>query len=90
VPHPDHLEQLLTPRQVREWALFWEVEPFGTPADDLRSAQIAWAAMTGPAAKPKKWTIDEFVPRWGPVDPLSPAELREKMRAVLARSAPRA
>ena len=88
VPHPDHLEQVLTPRQINDWALFWEVEPWGTPADDQRAAQTTWATLL-PHLKDKGKTPDDYLIRWGPREPMTVAEQIAKAKIVLARAAPR-
>ena len=53
MPHPDYLLEILTPRQIDDWAAFNELEPIGTYSQDLVVGQVtativdAMAAMGG-------------------------------------------
>ena len=85
--HPDALEQVLTERQIDDWLTFAEVEPFGTPADDVRAGILAWAALT-PAMGKRRITPDQFVPKWGPADPPPPAAYKARAMAAYARATP--
>lgn len=40
MPHPDHLLPLLTSAQLAEWEAFYQLEPFGPQAEDVRFAQL--------------------------------------------------
>lgn len=59
-PHPDFLSLLLTERQVREWAEFYALEPWGFGVDDARMAAVMTAIATGFGARnvqPERFTL---------------------------------
>ena len=75
-PHPDYLGELLSDRQVREWMLYAEIEPFGSPAIDQYVGLIRHATFQ----KGVKEDIDvqTCVPRWGPPAQLSAEDYKQK------------
>lgn len=85
-PHPDFLLELLTHRQLVEWAEYLAIEPRGFIADDARHATLlaTIARIAGSkTAKPADFTMAQPEPV---VAAVSEREKFERMVGIVARA----
>ncbi len=64
-PHPDHLLDELSGRQLREWEMYYQKKPFGTQMGFYQSGMISsvLANINRDSKKtPKAFTVEDFVP----------------------------
>lgn len=61
------LSQKMTSDELTEWMAFFQLEPWGTEVEDIRSAIIA-TVIANANRDPKKqraFKIEDFMPKWG-------------------------
>jgi hypothetical protein len=73
----------LTPEQLEDLRTYYEIEPWGGPVEDYRAALVTWGSVMPHTGK-RRVTPDQFVPKWGPSDPVTPESYAAKARAVYA------
>lgn len=71
--HPDHLLDALSPEQLSEWADYFNEEPFGFPAEDLRAGILA--ATVARCAGASGAQARDFMLRPPDEEPADPLEL---------------
>lgn len=81
MPHPDHLLDALTPEQLGEWAEYFNEEPWGFPAEDLRLGILA--STTARAAGAKDVAPRDFMLRPPPEPEEEPADPVQLLKRVL-------
>jgi len=58
----------ISSRELAEWAIFYQSEPFGEARADVRSAIIASVVANSnrdPKKRKKAFTIEDFIPKFG-------------------------
>ena len=62
--HPDHLERVLSVKQLAEWEIFYSLEPFGDEGEWIRNAILACISVNSNIPKGKrKAKLEDFIPR---------------------------
>jgi hypothetical protein len=75
--HPESLSQLLPDRWLDDWLLYFEVEPWGCAADDVRTGLEIWHSLN--AEGKRLHSPADLMPKWVPKPPMSPEEFKRRM-----------
>ena len=65
MPHPRHLGEALTSAEVADWLAYAALEPFGSPADDVRQGGIIAALYNvnrDTRARKAPYSFNEMLP----------------------------
>jgi hypothetical protein len=81
IPHPDHLQAILSPRQIDDWMNFYAVEPWGAQWDNMLMGRQAWATAQVQTKKRLKEQAFQF--RLEQQKPLTPEQYRAKHMAAM-------
>ena len=72
-------------RVFREWADYYVKEPFGEERADIRMAILATATVNVHMGKKgKRAKLADFLPEFGPPEPVTPDDLLSKVMALNA------
>ncbi len=82
-PNPDAMLAQMPYRVFQEWKTYYQYDPFGGERGDINAATIAATiANVNRTKKTKRFKVRDFVPRYGPKEPLTGEEMLQKIMAM--------